>query len=128
MGKFFSSKKFNIITPNLSFYYPQIKLPYGKNKSVKKYYFDQLITKDMISNKYEGKSNLENMMILINTMNFFHTPAFVPYRTKYCGYLQKKTIKVDIEKFKKIFPDMKELLSTTETNPFLEKNLYYLLL
>lgn len=35
--------------------------------------------------------------------------------------LEKKTIKVDIEEFKKIFPDIKEILSTTETNPFLEK-------
>lgn len=35
--------------------------------------------------------------------------------------LGKKTIKVDIEEFKKIFPDIKEILSTTETNPFLEK-------
>ena len=36
--------------------------------------------------------------------------------------LEKKTIKVDIEEFKKIFPDIKEILSTTETNPFLEKS------
>ena len=118
----FSSDKYTITTPNLSFYYPQKKLPYGKSNKVKKYYFDQLITKDMISNKYEGKSNLENMISLITTMNFFHTPAFVPSRTNYCGYLQKKTLEVNKEKFKKIFPDMKEILSTSDTNPSLEKN------
>lgn len=119
---FFRSSKYTITTPNLSFYYPQKKLPYGKSKTKKKYYFDQLITKDMVSNKYEGKSNLENMMSLITTMNFFHTPAFVPSRTKYCGYLQKKTLEVNKEKFKKIFPDIKEILSTSDNNPLLEKS------
>ena len=110
MGLF--SKKRTISAANISYYYPQDKIKYGKPDK-KRYLFDQLLTKRMISNDVDGLSGTDNVHDLVKSANFLHTPSFVPTQTKFCSSIVEGIISLSTDKITEKINNLKELIGTS---------------